>query len=421
MRLKWSWLVGTVAVCWAACNGSELNQVGELNSGSGGDEAGDLAAGAGGVMPYAQVGGAGGRVPYSHGGTPPLVEAGSSGIIVEPPIGGAGAGGGGGDPCTSGNGCVYQEGVSIRGLTASETTLYWVEYGSKDDLGNYQHDGQLFARDFDSSFVDEIATDLDGPIEVGLTTTHLYVYFDKHWAGGWHSALARVPLGGGDVEVVMLDAKPLTYWDGPCPDLFCEQGPESFLGAGSTGYFTMPDGIYAIEAEQSEASLFVAEGVAPMAASDDSFFYYAPSSWAELRRMPRTGGDSEVISPDWFYAIDVLGDSLYSLEDGHGAAGAPGSQQTTYLSQMPASGGPWVHQREWDGSAGNRLMIVGGWFYQDGFDYDWHVTRGSIDGSEEPERLLRFTGKNPDSVVKDWVGTPVGVFWTDGKVIRWRE
>lgn len=77
-------------------------------------------------------------------------------------FGGIGSGGGSSD-------VAFPE-PPIVALAANETALYWVEYGTRDSLGNYQHDGALKSVPLSGGEVTTVSASLPGPLQLWLTT-----------------------------------------------------------------------------------------------------------------------------------------------------------------------------------------------------------------------------------------------------------
>lgn len=401
MRTMGAWAVGGV-LSWAlACSGERINNVGELNDGG---------------TSGAQVGS--GSTANAQAGGGSTADAAGSSNVEPPPIDG-GAGGAARETCDVGNGCPFQDGNAITALTASDTKLYWVEHGSTDDLGNFRNDGRLLARAFDSEEVEELAGDLEGPIGVALTTTHVYVFLDQHWDGGRHDALARVPIEGGSAEVVQLDAEPRGTG---------RLGCECLVHAGATAYFLLEHGIYAVGPEDTQAALLVEEPSNALAVNGDHLYYQAvnlATSDGDVRRVPLAGGASELVSAEGLRHIQISGNYVYALDES--------GDSVVYLTRMPVTGGPWTRLRETrPGDFGWRLMLSGSYFFHDNFPpgrpegeevtgEGWEVIQGSLDDAANARRILYFETQHPETFLTAWVGTSAGVFWTDGEVIRRRD
>ncbi|HEX7454303.1 MAG TPA: hypothetical protein VF294_18555, partial [Polyangiaceae bacterium] len=139
----------------SACSG-RVNSSGRSPANAGGGSAGNFygSSGDGGEQP-APIPDAGNE---NTAGRSPVVGAGSGndagsagshvggasgrgGESATSGPGDAGAGGVANDACDTGNGCILEYGSEITALTADDSTLYWVEHGTSDNLGNYNNDG----------------------------------------------------------------------------------------------------------------------------------------------------------------------------------------------------------------------------------------------------------------------------------------
>src|SRR5262245_56013057 len=174
-HLVWFGAFGLAAAL--GCAGESLNDVGDLNTGGAGEGGED----SGGTGASAATGGSSGSGMGNGGGG-----GGGAGGTGGATGGSAGGGGAAGTntvapdigPCNEGDGCVFEEGTGIRALAADASHLYWVEYGTSDELGNYANNGRLLSRAFDSQEVTTLATDLAGSLGVAVTSTHVYAYLD---------------------------------------------------------------------------------------------------------------------------------------------------------------------------------------------------------------------------------------------------
>lgn len=84
------------------------------------------------------------------------------------------------------------EGVVISGITADGENLYWLNYGTRDHLGNYNNDGALLAYSFQSRVTRTVVAALSGPVDLEVTIAHAYFLED----GG--------PLNGGVAKPIKL-------------------------------------------------------------------------------------------------------------------------------------------------------------------------------------------------------------------------
>ncbi|MEI9948184.1 MAG: hypothetical protein WDO74_04205 [Pseudomonadota bacterium] len=359
-RSAWLAVAGPL-FCAAACSGQVESEEGSTSVAGGGaaGKAGATGSGAGGKAsgfaggPSSPNGGIGAAPPstggaldfpggaagwiggYAGGFDDP--GAGTGGVYYPPnpcaefgscagSPGDAGAGGAEDSApgeCDSGKGCLVAQGSSIRALAADTTDLYWVDHGTFDDLGNYQNDGRLLKRGLVSgSDVLALASGLPGPVGVGLTTTHVFVYLDQVWQGKPRYALARVPIAGGAAQVVQLDAWPNGERGGDC--FGC------LVHAGDTLYFPLQAGIYKIAAQDTAPSLFSSLRASSLAIAGE-YLYLVAQTGTAIWRVPLAGGDAELLSADPRLNIQVAADYLYSLDN---------TGNNAYLTRMPAAGGP---------------------------------------------------------------------------------
>src|SRR6185295_13943323 len=82
--------------------------------------------------------------------------------------------------------------------------LYWTDYGTRDALGNHQHDGVVRSYDFANGAVATVTSGLAGPTGIGVTDGYVYVELDGGplTLGASEPKIWRVPLAGGTLELV---------------------------------------------------------------------------------------------------------------------------------------------------------------------------------------------------------------------------
>lgn len=404
MKKQGRWL-GGVGLLVVACAGTKLTQVGELNDGQGGvgaeagsDDGGDTPragskntsqAGTAGVLN--STGGAGG-VP-----DPITPEAGTGGTVVvpDPPLTDGGTAGAGGDTYDAPDpiGTVFGEASSkVTAVAADDTTLYWVEYGTTDSLGNYQNNGRLVARDFDSTAVRVLTSELPGAAGLALTSDHAYVSVDQYYDGGPRNALLRVALTGSTPEAVLV--RTTDHWDG---NLLCW---DCFAHDDDTGYFSYEDKIYRITPAASQAEIVADIPGSTLSAGDESLYVQGNGIWT----IPYATGTPNQLTTVSRANIQVSGDYLYGLEY---------YKNSLYLSRMPLAGGNWVRlpprrpaQYSW------RLQALDGLFFQDLPGATWQVIQGNLADPASAAVALELPSENTS---RSWVGTHAGIFWNDGK------
>ena len=412
-------LLGGVGLLVVACAGTNLTEVGELNDAKGGSgaqagsknggstKAGNDGRGAeGGIDGVGALGG--------DGGVPPLPRAGSGNIPqggrtpVDTGDDGAGAGGyypqGGNSPYVEPDNepdpagtVVYEASSTIFAVAADETTLYWVEYGTTDELGNYNNDGRLLARDFDSEDERVIADELPGAVSVELTSEHAYVAVDQYYDGGPRNALLRVALTGSTPEAVLVQQGGQDY----ATSLVCEA---CFVHDGDTGYFAYDSKIYRITPTANAAEVFADLPGNWLAAGNERLYVSNKGVWA----IPYATGTPSQLTTSRRTHIAVNGSYLYGVEN---------DVDVVYLARMPLSGGNWVRRAPERDGLSFRLQELDGLFFQDivPASGNWQVLQGHLDnptGAVVALELPRLEFR------RDWVGTHSGIFWNDGRLLR---
>jgi hypothetical protein len=361
-------LLGGVGLLTAACGGKGVN-VGAWNS----------------------PGGAGGSGGSGQGST-----AGEQGA----PDGNTG--GSAGQPQT---GEVFYEGpTDVRDVAASRTTLYWVEYGSEDSLGNFQNDGRLLARDFDSEDVRVLADDLPGAYRLAVTGSHAYVYVDQYFEdGGPRDALVRMTLAGADYELVRLL---VNSGNGSCNCLVSVDG---------AAYFGDDDSIFRVSDADPTPTVFLEQAAFSMAVDGTTLFYQAEDG---IGQAPLATGVATTLSTQNRPSLQTSGAYLYGIDNE--------DPLSVFLARMPKGGGSWERlPPRHDGDFGWSLQIV-----DDNFFFHelllaegspgcrsslscWHVAQGRLNDTAGAQIVLELP-----KAVEDWVGTTAGIFWLDGARIR---
>jgi hypothetical protein len=389
-------VVGLVAGSAAGCGGRLLNDVGDLNDEGRGGSSMSGAGSGGTTTSMGGMAGAGGMGGTGAGGT------GAGGSSA-----GGGATGGADGRCDAGNGCSFEQGSNVRALTADDENLYWVEYGTSDELGNYANDGRLLARSFDSDEVRTLATGLEGPVGVAVSTAHAYVLLDSHWDDGLRSALVRLPLRGGDYETISLDRA--------APRL--DTCPQCFVSSGADAYWSAFGAIYRVTESSADASELVSQLSDELAVSDSHLYF--PLEGGGLReaghlwRIPLAGGEMEEVAADARDHYQISGDFVYAID-------WPGAGVEYYVSRMPKEGGPWTRLVRRTGTGGYRIQISGELVFHDNFPQSetavWEVVQGRLDDLESVQPIVELDGE-----AGSWIGTARGVFWTNGQGIYRRE
>ena len=419
---NWGWMiVGALAALAPACSGSVKNSDAD-GSGNGGDSTASAGTPSGGstfAVGGVSGGGAGSTSTGSAarsgiGGSGPSITQG--GAAGEPltnfddtagsPADDAGAGGVANDACDSanGNGCIIEYGDDIRALVADDSNVYWVTHGTTDSLGNYRNDGRLFKRALGGQTAQVIATGLAGPVGIGLTSTHFFVYLDQAWDAQGQYALARVPITGGDAQTIERGARLVDARGGACVHCFAHSG--------STAYFALKRGIFSMNAEAMAMSELTEMQALSLAASGQYLYFEAEdatTSTAQMWRVAVTGSDPERISTQDGSDIQALGYDLYGIVMGG----------TSYFASMPLAGGVWTHLAKVSPGAVSQLDLADALYFYDSQVYDepYRVYVGNVGEPTSQTAVLSMPNK---ASVKAWVGTATGLYWTDGHSVRLR-
>jgi len=302
--------------------------------------------------------------------------------------------------------------TGVVALTASDSHVYWLEYGTRDALGNYQHDGALMAYSIADGTTTTLAAGLAGPMGLELTTTHAYVYVDGAPLIGTPTQpqLLRVPLSGGSPQLVKDGAQPHR---------------RAFRAVASRAFWSDFTTVYSMLSDADATPTEFLTEYASSLDSDDTDLYYAAQSGA-LMRAPLSGtGPVETGLSVYDYAL--YGDSVFTIEaiNNGGASGG-------LLSRAPKSGGAFQRIRALGAGSPRNLKVVGDRYFLDVvpdplpvengqsigevFAFTTQVLTASFVGSDPPIRLLdRATRENV--VDRLWVGTATALYWSEGQAI----
>lgn len=407
MRNLGFWMTLGLFAVPLACGGRQLNDVGDLNDddATGGTAGATGGTGTGGTSTTGGQGGSSGATggsPNATGGS--NTTGGMAGV---------------GNECDAGNGCLFEDANDVRALAADATTLYWIDYGTTDELDNYANDGRLLARDFDSAEVRTLATGLEGPFSLDLTATHAYIVIEKYWDRGDHLAMIRYPLSGGERELVQL-----------LPEAWGEFGnpPHRVVSSGANAYWgTIGSYFWATEA-RAEAEVFV--DIAPetsmntLAANEDAVLFTrkadSGSDYSDLYTAPLDGGDATLLVAEGNPEIATSGEFLYAAEPPFYYR----DRLTSYfIYRMPSTGGRWTRLAEYRGAGGRRLAIVGDLLFHERHTESnnrrrWQIVEARLDDLANAEPIVQ---SDVDVEPMEWVGTTRGVYWTDRSAIYFRE
>jgi hypothetical protein len=93
------------------------------------------------------------------------------------------------------------EGTPIRDVATDAERVYWVEYGTFDDLGNYEENGRLMAAPLAGGQPAVLADGLLGPTGVEVSSSYIYVAVRRP-PGQLGGLLLRIPIGGGTPDAI---------------------------------------------------------------------------------------------------------------------------------------------------------------------------------------------------------------------------
>jgi len=307
--------------------------------------------------------------------------------------------------------------TGVLALAASDSHVYWLEYGTRDALGTYQHDGTLMSYRIADGTTTSVASGFDGPTSLALTTTHAYIASDGILNG--HPQAYRAPLTGGSVEQLQQD------------QFSIEEGfPAGFTAAGSQAFWSTSTGIYTQSASSNAVPTpFSTEGsVYPLMSDGTEIFYTSPSSGFAVIRTPIASPAPQFVATSSGFGIALHGDDLFELD-----VLQNGLPWGTVLSRAPKSGGEFLRVRPLGAGVpltkidALALQVVGDRYFftveegvQDsGGNYGTQrrVLSASFADDDPPIRLLELPmERGPDDRFR-WIGTAVGLFWSDGRAI----
>jgi hypothetical protein len=317
-----------------------------------------------------------------------------------------GVGGSGGSPSFGGDGqAVALPEAGVQGLAADESRVYWVEYGTRDSLGNYTNDGALKA--YDGKTIMTLSSNLRGPLALGLTSSHVYVYLDGAPLLGTtlKRQLVRVPLAGGEPELIQ---------DGVDPITFVGVGDRAFWGGLGTIYSVTADANASPAAFQTDVSYPTA-----LTADATDIYYIDEEGLGTIESAPIAGGPP-VSTGAHVIPFFVKGDSIYGFDGTDG-------QSDVVLDQVPKVGGTVQRVRAL-GAAGYRaVQVVGERYFWDQYTEgasagELGILSASFDPSSPIVRVFR--APVPPSFASQraaWVVTTTTVYWTDGSAIYSRS
>jgi len=334
----------------AACAGSKLHDVGDIDGGStaaGGDVGDDPVLSSAGkkavvANPTAGAGGSG-FVPLGDGGVPPdFPVGGAAPVFVE------------GLECED---CqLVAEGTDIRDVATTKDRVYWVEYDTQDNLGNYEDNGRLLSILQDGGEPSVIASDLQGPIGLGIGDDYAYVVVDHSSEPNGETELLRVPLDGGEAEVIgALDSDLGSLTNG---DFVYDWFQRNFVMNAGTAYWVTFNTIMRLPEDGSGPleMLFNQRAGIHTITGDESSLYFIDDEG--LKAFPYAGGDPTLLRPfssptfaPAYSQLTISGDYFYALDN-----------VEPYLVRMPKTGGAWKRVAK---SAATHLRFDGSNYFTD--------------------------------------------------------
>ncbi len=326
-------------VCWAlgslvitACSG-KLQDVGDIVAGAGGEA---------GTSGSHSVGGGAGQAPEptGNGGTPdaPLIDA------VE---------------C---QGCeLIAEGTTIRDVATDAERVYWVEYGTFDDLGNYEDNGRLMAAPLAGGHPVVLADALLRPTGVEVSSSYIYVAVRRP-PGQLGGHLLRIPIGGGTADAI-------GEW--PTEDFgstfVFDWLERSFVVHEGTAYWL--SGYFIYKLPESDAGpgpqLDLALGTRePKAIFGDASNLYV--SMVGIWKLPYAGPEELVETPvrgqtSFYSSFSTDGEYVYALDS---SKASTDSLAPSYLIRTPLDAVAWKRFAQYSGET-THLVVDGSDYFVD--------------------------------------------------------
>jgi len=292
----------------------------------------------------------------------------------------------------------------VTAMTASESTVYWVEYGTRDDNGTYQHDGALLSYAPDSGTSSVIASGLEGPIGVEVTTSHAYVEVDGGRPLGTpiRLQLFRVPLAGGNAELVQ---------DNAYHTSFAAEGGRAFWVQSALG----PTTIYSMTSDSDAVAteFITSPGILGCLTIDGTDLYY--QTYEQLMRTS-TGSAAPVALGQSVGDIVVHDDAVFALQSLSTVGGM--------LARAPKSGGEFVRVRALGSGLPDGLRRVGDRYFfeasaspnDEPYLNDLRVLTGSFVDQSPLVQLLQRPDRG-SYIDHLWVVTGGDLYWSDGRSV----
>jgi hypothetical protein len=248
---------------------------------------------------------------------------------------------------------------------------------------------------------------------VNVSTAHVYVYLDQYYQSGTTSALARVPIAGGEAEVVQMGAEPRTFGGS-----ICEHA--CFAASGGRGFWSKGGAVFVIDPDPGAQPIEIVPAMDVGELSlDDTHLYF--STFVELRRVPLAGGPSEFVTvlpldgaESLFMHPRVGPDFIYAVESVENV-----DPEKHYLATIPKVDAPWTRIANLP-SGTSKLQIIGGGYFLDTFagsnGNTSQITHASLSEPMNQTNLVAV----PTETKFIWTGSRVGAFWSEGRNIYFR-
>jgi len=316
----------------------------------------------------------------------------------------------------AGGGSTVSDDLAVTGISADSQNLYWLNYGTRDRLGNYNNDGALLAYSLQSRATRTVVAALSGPLDLEVTTAHAYFLED----GG--------PLNGGVAKPIKLRRVLLT---GGTPELVAPSVPTTtnadwHAADGADFFWADPSGVYGIADSQNSPRRVDYTGYSVTVGGGT--LYYAVND--NIRRVASDGGGvnaggaggaeshpADFVAPA--FPAAVSGDYLYGVEQVQVNV-QNRSFDAAVLSRTPTSaGGAWVRTQGLGIGYPYELRLLGNRFFLaewSGNSSQTSVLTGTFASVTQPARVLE---RQRRSTLVDnlWVGTASALYWSDGTAI----
>jgi len=314
--------------------------------------------------------------------------------------------------------------TGIVALAASESRIYWLEFGTVDPVGNYQHDGALMSYSIATRTTTMVASGLDGPTQLELTTSHAYVvaYGGLPDEG---ARLLRVPLTGGSVELVQ------QYETGGARFL-------DFAAAGNRTFWSDGDTVYSMSSEADATpteflSVDPDEQTAQQLASDGTDLFYlsrTPTGY-EVMRTPVANAAPTATGASGFYDLALHDDGVFTFKTVVKGTGTS-LPQGVLLARAPKRGGEFETVRPLGDGYPLTLQVVGDRYFfdvrhllkdRDGIEgYERRVMTATFADEEPATRLVQWPETQASESLRrldlfHYAGTAERVYWSDGLAI----